>query len=124
MVVEVLIAQSQGVDSLGDAMLERVLDELRVTIIREARGELTNDPSERFRLAEQQATALGGNVATIESGEDLARAEPWETQVGRVGIVERDLRPEGAAIGVSATPGSSLARFLDLQCVIVGCPFK
>src|SRR5262249_14934057 len=108
MVVEVLIAQSQSVDSLGDEMLKRVLDELRVTMIREARGELLDDPGERLGLAEQQAATVGGNVTAIESGDDLARAKSREIQVGRVGRVERDFRGAGPAIDASATPGAPI----------------
>jgi hypothetical protein len=74
-VVEVLIAQNQSIDSLGEEMLERVLDEFRVTMISEALGELTDDCSERLDFAEKEATAVGGNGTAIESGDDLARAE-------------------------------------------------
>src|SRR5262249_28078144 len=88
MVVEILVTQSQGVNSLRDEVLKGVLDELRVTMIGEARGELLDDPGEHLGLTEQQAAAVGGNGTAVESGDNLAKAKSREIQVGRVTVVE------------------------------------
>ena len=53
MVVEVLVAQGQAVDPLGDEVLQRVLDQVGVTMIGEAVGELADDPGELLDLPEQ-----------------------------------------------------------------------
>jgi hypothetical protein len=52
-VVEVLVAQRQGVDPLGDQLLDGVLDEAGVAVVGEAVGELADDPGESLGLAEQ-----------------------------------------------------------------------
>ena len=59
MVVEVLVAQRQGIDPLGDQMLEGVLDEFRVTMINEAGSKLADDGCEFLGLTEKQATPIG-----------------------------------------------------------------
>ena len=82
MVVEVFVAQSQGVDPLGNELLAGVLGELRITMVGEARGELADDAGEILRFAEQQAATVGGDVAPIKRGEDLTRSENREIQVG------------------------------------------
>ena len=52
-VVEVFVAQGQGIDSLGYEMFKGVLDELGVTMIGKASGELPNDTGEFLGLAER-----------------------------------------------------------------------
>ena len=84
MVVEVLVAQGQAVDALGDEMLDGVLDEVGVAMVGEAGGELADDAGELLGLAEQQGAAVGGDVAAVEVGEDLAGAEHGKVEVGRV----------------------------------------
>src|SRR6185312_4992989 len=42
-IVEVLVAQGQGVDPLGDEVLQGVLDQLGVAMVGEATGELAED---------------------------------------------------------------------------------
>src|SRR5512144_2151668 len=60
MVVEVLVAQGQAVDPLGDEIGEGVLDEVGLAVVGEAGGELTDDGGELLGLAEQQGAAVGG----------------------------------------------------------------
>src|SRR5262245_45144539 len=124
MVVEVLVAQRQSVDPLRDEMLKRVLDELGVTMIGEALSELSDDRGELLGLAEQQATAVGGDVAAIESGDDLARAEDREIQAGRVGVVERDFHCGGPEIGLSVTPGTPFPVSLAFTVCHCRVPFQ
>ena len=83
-VVEVLVAQGQGVDPLGEEVLDGVLDEVGVAVVGEAGGELADDPGESLGLAEQQGAAVGGDVAAVEVGEDLAGAEHGKVEVGGV----------------------------------------
>src|SRR5262245_9858167 len=118
MVVEVLVAQRQSVDPLRDEMLKRVLDELGVTMIGEALSELSDDRGELLGLAEQQATAVGGDVAAIE------RAEDREIQAGRVGVVERDFHCGGPEIGLSVTPGTPFPVSLGFTVCHCRVPFQ
>ena len=82
MVVEVLVAQRQGVDPLGDQLLDGVFGEVGVAVVGEAGGELADDPGESLGLAEQQGAAVGGDVAAVEVGEDFAGAEHGKVEVG------------------------------------------
>ena len=52
-IVEILVAQRQGVDTLGDQFLDGVLDLLRITMIGEAARKLTDDAGDAFHLAQQ-----------------------------------------------------------------------
>ena len=81
-VVEVLVAERQGVDPRGDQVLDGVLDEVGVAVVGEAGGELTDDAGELLGLAEQRDAAVGGEVAAVEVGADVAGAEPGKIEVG------------------------------------------
>jgi hypothetical protein len=71
-VVEVLIAQGQAVDPLGDEIGQGMLDEVRVAMVGEAGSELVDDSGELLGLAEQQRAAIGSDVATVEVGEHFS----------------------------------------------------
>jgi hypothetical protein len=81
-VVEVLVAQGQGVDALGDELLEGVLDEPGIAMVGEAAGELADDAGDLFGLLEQQGAAIGGDGTAVEVGEDLTGAEHGKVEVG------------------------------------------
>jgi hypothetical protein len=51
-------------------------------MVGEAGGELTDDAGELLDLAEQQCAAVGGDVATVEVGEDSSGAEHRKVEVG------------------------------------------
>jgi hypothetical protein len=70
-VIEVLVAEGQGVDPLGDQIGDGVLDEVGVAMIGEAGGALVDDPSEWLGLAEQHGAAVGGDVAAVAVGADF-----------------------------------------------------
>src|SRR6185437_662919 len=70
--VEVLIARGQGVDPLGDQLLDGVSGAVRFAVVGEAGGELPDDPGESLGLAEQRRPTVGGDVAAVEVGEDSA----------------------------------------------------
>ena len=81
MVVEVLVAQRQGVDPLCDEVFQGVLDQLGVAVVGEAGGELAEDAGGLLDLSEQQGAAVGGDVAAVEGSEDLTGAEGREVKV-------------------------------------------
>ena len=82
MVVEVLVAQGQGIDSLGEQLLDGVLDEVGVAVVGEAPGELADDAGEVLDLAEQECPTVGGDVAAVEVGQDLTGSDHGEIEVG------------------------------------------
>ena len=96
-VVEVLVAQRQGVDPLGDQLLDGVLDEVGVAVVGEAGGELADDPGESLGLAEQQGAAVGGDVAAVEVGEDFVGSRAWESR----GRLSYTLSSSGCLLWVS-----------------------
>jgi hypothetical protein len=61
-----------------------VFDPVGLAVVGEAGGELTDDAGELFGRAEQQGAAVGGEVAAVEVGDDLAAAEHGKVEVGRV----------------------------------------
>jgi hypothetical protein len=79
-----------------------VLDQLGVAVVGEASGELADDACGLLDLAEQQGAAIGGDIAAIEGGEDLAGPEGGEVEVGDIlcAIGERDRGRSGGAAGV------------------------
>ena len=82
MIVEVLVAQRQGVDALSDPLFHGVFGEVGVSVVGETGGELADDSGESLGLAEQQRAAVGGDVATVEVGEDLSVTDHGKVEVG------------------------------------------
>ena len=56
-VVEVLVAQGQGIGALRDEVVQGMLDRLRVAMVAEAGGEPAGDAGDLLDLAEQQGVA-------------------------------------------------------------------
>ena len=81
-VVEILVSQGQGVDALGDELFEGMLDESWIAMVGEAGGELADDAGDFFGFLEEQGTAIGGDGAAVEVGEDLTGAEHGKVEVG------------------------------------------
>jgi hypothetical protein len=74
-IVEVFVSQRQGVDTLGHKFLDRVFNQVGITMVGETGGELPDDGREFFSLAEQQGSTVGRNVTAIEGGRDFAGTE-------------------------------------------------
>ena len=81
-VVEVLVAQGQGVDPLGDSSSTvcSMRSGLRWSVKQAANWRMI--AGESLGLAEQQGAAVGGDVAAVEVGEDFAGAEHGKVEVG------------------------------------------
>ena len=58
MIVQIFIAQRQGEDALGDQFLDRVLDQIRVTMVGETGRELPDDAGDAFRLTQEQTARV------------------------------------------------------------------
>jgi len=81
-VVEVFVAQGQGVDPLGHEVRQRVLDEVGLAVVGEAGGELADNGGEVLGRSEQQRAAVGGEVAAVEIGDPFAAAEHGTVEAG------------------------------------------
>ncbi len=58
-IVDVLVAQGERVDTLSDQFFGGVFDQLRIAMIGEACCELTDDAGDAFCLAQQQTARVG-----------------------------------------------------------------
>ena len=83
-VVEVLVAQGQAVDALGHELGDGVFEGVGVPVVGKARGELAEGAGEAFGLAQQEATAVGGDRTAIEAAEDFAGPQGLKNQGGGV----------------------------------------
>ena len=57
-VVEILVTQRQGVNALGDQFLDRVLDQIRVTMVGETGRKLPKDAGDPLRLTQEQTARV------------------------------------------------------------------
>ena len=69
---------------MSDEFLDGVLDEVGVAPVDETVGEPTNDAGELLGLSEQKNAAAGGDVAAVEIGDNLPRAESGEVEGERL----------------------------------------
>lgn len=75
MVVEVLIAQCQCVDSLGDQVFNGVLDQTRIAMLGETSRELSDDSGGLLRFSQQEPSGVGGDLAAVETSHNFAGAQ-------------------------------------------------
>ena len=64
--------------TLRDQLENRVFNQFRIAMIREAVRELTEDPGAKLDLSQQQAAAVGTDRTAVESGGDFTPSEPLE----------------------------------------------
>jgi len=74
-VVEVLVAEGEGVDALGDQFIHGVLNPIGVAVIGEAGRELGDDPGDPLRLSQQQSAAVRRDMPTVESSHNITPPE-------------------------------------------------
>ena len=86
MVVEVLVAQGQGGDPLGEHGALVVADRLGLARVGDRFGEGPEEPEGALDLAQQQGAGIGGEAPAAEVGDDLLGAEAGKAQ-GGVGTV-------------------------------------
>jgi hypothetical protein len=85
MVVEVLVAQGQGDDPLGDQGALVVDDQRRAAGVGDDLVEGTEQPDLLADLAEEQGAGIGGEPAALEVGDDrpgprLEKDRGWRLQ--------------------------------------------
>src|SRR5262249_49932538 len=84
MVVEVLVAQAQAEDALLEEVRQGVLDLVGVAVVPEAAGQLVEEVEPGLEFAEEQPAGIGGDGGAVEAGDDVARSEAVEKQIGGV----------------------------------------
>ena len=70
-VVQILVSQAQSVHPLGNEVEHRVLDQVRITVIDEAGGEVLEDAGAQIHLTQKQASRIGSDVTAIEVSGDF-----------------------------------------------------
>src|SRR5579859_5631069 len=75
MIVEVLVAQAQAIETLLEQVRHRVLDEVGVAVIAETAGELFDEAELGFDFAQEQSTGVGGNVPAVKGSDNRAAIE-------------------------------------------------
>src|SRR5271166_5518990 len=91
MVVEIFVAQAQSEEPLLEQLGKGVLDQVGIAVIGEAAGKLLDEVELGFDLTEHQATGVGGNLATVETGDDFAGSEVLEKHLGWVTLCHSEL---------------------------------
>jgi hypothetical protein len=71
----VIPTSGQAVDALGDELVGGVLDPVGVAVVGEAAGERSYDAESHLQLAQEERSAVGGDVAAVEAGDHLAPPE-------------------------------------------------
>ena len=71
MVVDILVAQRQSKNPLGDQMRDGMLDDFGVAVIGEASGKSSDDRQFRFDFSQQQSAGIGGQMSAGEIGDDF-----------------------------------------------------
>ena len=84
LVVEVFVAQGQAVDALADELQDGVFEGVGVAVVGEAGGALAQRAGEALRLAPEQGTAVGGDGAAVEPGDDVALTQGLKREGGCV----------------------------------------
>lgn len=80
-VVEVRVAQRQGVDPLSDQLAHAVLNAIRIAVIDELPGQALDDPGPRLDLPQQHRAAVGANGPTVEATDHHTLAQALKLQL-------------------------------------------
>lgn len=79
-VVEIFVAQRDGVDALLDQLGDAVLDAFGITMIFKAAGQSFEQTQPPLDLAQQHCSALGADLAAVETRRHLASEMLAETE--------------------------------------------
>src|SRR6185437_11566847 len=85
-VVEILVAQGDAVDALGEELGGGMLDGVGVAVVGEASGELLEDGGALLDLGEEEGPAVGGEVSAGEGGVEGSPGMGLESQRGCVTV--------------------------------------
>jgi hypothetical protein len=82
-VVEVLVAERDGVHALRQHRVETMHDEVRVALVAKAARHLGRQADGAVCLAQQRCTTIRGNGAAVERTHNLASLEAFKDQLLR-----------------------------------------
>ena len=109
-VVEVLVAQGDAEDSLGQHVPLLVGDPRRVAWVGDDGVEPVDQSQVPVHLAQQQRTCVTGNAAAVEVGDDLPAADTGKDDGFEVTVCHSDgLAPCGVVSVISHTSTGSKA---------------
>ena len=74
-IVQVLVAQRQPIDTLRHQLLDRVLDPHRIAMVTKTGGKLRDDPGALLHLAQQQTARIAGDYAPVKPTPHFALSE-------------------------------------------------
>jgi len=80
-VVEILVAARQRQDPLRHELLDGVLDQRGIPVVREAVREAPQQPRPLRHLPQQQDARVRGDPAPVEAGHHLPPADPLENEL-------------------------------------------
>jgi hypothetical protein len=71
-IIEVFVAQGQGIDPLFDEILHGVLDLRWCALIGKAGGKAAQEAGLAFHCAQEQRPAVGRDIAALKAGDNRA----------------------------------------------------
>ena len=80
MIVQILVAERQGVQSLRHQLSHPVLDETRVASVVKTTRQSAREPHRAIHLPQEQRPTVAAQVTTAEIGDDLARTQGLKVQ--------------------------------------------
>ncbi len=92
MIVEVLVAQRQSVDSLPHQFPHAVFGPVRISMVSKAAGKLPQNTRLLFHFVQQQPARLGGDHATVEPGHYFLARPGGKLKAGLGTLCHRESR--------------------------------
>lgn len=83
MIIEILVAQRKGKDTLADQFLDRMFGGLGITVIDKLPGQPLQDAGALIDLTQQQLTTIGTDLSAVEFGNHRAASQAVKCQLFR-----------------------------------------
>jgi hypothetical protein len=93
MVVEILIAQRQTVDSLREHLLNRMLDLVLIPAVEKTFCQAREQVQALIGLAQQERAAIGTDRPAVEPGHDFPSSGGFKSEAGLVTLCHSEGRP-------------------------------
>ena len=75
MILEGFVSQTQAIDALSNSFLDSVIDQIRVSMIAEAKGKSGNDSRPTLDCAKKSFIRIRSDRSAIKSRDDIAPAQ-------------------------------------------------
>ncbi len=79
-IVEVFVAQGQAEDPLGQQVVDRVLDQIRIAVVVEAGGQSSEDAGLGLDLPQEEAAGVRSDGPAVKSRGDATASQPLEIE--------------------------------------------